>query len=126
MNIPILGIATLMLLATLAHLFIGSRETLSLDPGAQDAKRSANWVQAVCAWQLLSVDLLIVTGVLFVIGLTDVIPHERILTRGLSAYFAIWAVVWLVQMLWLRRTGVFALPHWIGFAIAAAVLFLAA
>ena len=45
-------------------------------------------------FQMLTVDLMAVTGLLFTIALSDVLPSERMWTDGLSLLFLAWGVAW--------------------------------
>ena len=61
MNIPFAAAALLLAVAFFAHLFVGTRETLSLKPDEENSTQQGtrNWMQAVCAFQLVSIDLLL-------------------------------------------------------------------
>ena len=128
MNIPILIVAIVMALAVIAHLIGGSRETANLAPDPADRTKSANWVQAMCAFQMLSVDLAVVTGLLFTIALSDVLPSERFWTLGLSLLFLAWGIIWVVQMLWVRKQGItlLRLPHFVVWFVCAGLLYIGA
>lgn len=86
---------------------------------------NAHWVQAMCAFQMLSVDLLAVTVLLFAIALGDLGPVERPILIGLIVLYASWGLVWMVQVKWLNRPqmGLFRLPHWVVWFACAVVLF---
>lgn len=128
MNIPVLIVAVITALAVVAHVIGGTRETASLAPDPQDSKTSANWVQAMCAFQMLSVDLAVVTGLLFTIALSDVLPSERLWSLGLSLLFLAWGVAWVVQMLAVQRQGVrlLRLPHFLVWFVCAGLLYVGA
>ncbi len=85
MNVPILIVACISTLAVLGHVFGGTRDTASLAPSKDDKKLTRNWKQAMGAFQMLAVDLLLVTITLF-----------------LSLMFFLWGIVWLIQMFWLK------------------------
>ena len=64
MNIPFAAAALLLAVAFFAHLFVGTRETLSQKPDEENTTQQGmrNWMQAVCAFQLVSVDLLLLAA----------------------------------------------------------------
>lgn len=124
MNIPVLIVAVIMAVAVVAHIFGGTRETVRIapDPAATDLTR--HWVQAMCAFQMLSVDLLAVSLLLFGVALWDLGPAEDLLIKGLIALFGLWGLVWFVQVHWLKRSGagVLQLPHWVIWFFCAGLL----
>lgn len=124
MNIPVLIVACVMALVVLAHVIGGTRETARIAPQGAAPEMTRHWVQAMCAFQMLSVDLLAVTGLLFGVALWDLGPAEPLILKGLIALFVLWALVWVVQMRWLNRVdaGLFRLPHWIVWLACAGVL----
>jgi hypothetical protein len=125
MNIPVLIVACIMAIAVVAHVFGGTRETARIapDPSAQSLTR--HWVQAMGAFQMLSVDLLAITLLLFGVALWDLGPAEDLILKGLIALFCSWGIVWFVQVQWLKRTGagILQLPHWVIWFICAGLLF---
>lgn len=126
MNIPVLIVAMIMLMALIGHITIGTRETASLEPKGTRGKPMANWVQTMCAFQMLSVDLLILIGVLLAIALWDIIPNEPLLVLAMAGYFALQGVLWLGHILWFKRDGATlrSLPHWgVWFACAGLLYF---
>ncbi|MDW3181598.1 hypothetical protein [Roseobacter sp.] len=126
MNIWVFSVACITLAAFLAHLIIGTRETASIAPAASDDKLTTHWVQAMCAFQMLSVDLFIVAVALFGIAFTDLGPLERPAILVLSALFFLWGLVWIIQMTWLNRSAVtlWRLPHWLVWFVCAGLLYL--
>lgn len=124
MNIPVLIVASITLLAVIAHVIGGTRETASLAPAEEDAKRIPHWVQAMCAFQMLTVDLLAVSLALFAIALWDLGPHEPSFIIGFGLLYLAWAVAWVIQLRWLNRTSasLLRLPHWIVWLVCAALL----
>ncbi|MDH5233037.1 MAG: hypothetical protein OEY38_23535, partial [Gammaproteobacteria bacterium] len=102
MNIPVLIVACIMLLALVAHVLGGTKETASIRPNNESDKLTLNWKQSMCAFQMLSIDLLVVMVVLFTVALTDIISFEYELTKILSIIFLLWGVVWLIQLFWLK------------------------
>lgn len=128
MNIPVLIVAIVMTFAILGHVIIGTRETATLEPKAARGKLMANWVQTMCAFQMLTLDLIVVTAVLYVIALRDVLPAEPQITLGLAAYFALHGLLWLGQVLWFARPGatILTLPHWAVWLALAVLLWVGA
>ena len=65
MNIPFAAAALLLAVAFFAHLFVGTRETLSQKPDEENTTQQGmrNWMQAVCAFQLVSIDLLLLAAI---------------------------------------------------------------
>ncbi len=126
MNIWVFCVACIALAAFAAHLLVGTRETANLATAADDKTRTINWVQAMCAFQMLSVDLLVVATALFGIALFDFGPIERPIVLLLSLLFFAWGLVWIVQLRWLNRpaASLFRLPHWIIWFLCSGLLFL--
>lgn len=125
MNIPILITACISLLAFIAHTFIGTKETATLLPSNEDEKLIHHWKQSMCAFQMLSIDLLLVTIALFTISLTDLISFEYELTIFLSLVFLLWGLVWLVQLYWLKskpKTYI-VLAQWVFWFVCSGLLF---
>lgn len=124
MNIPVLIVACVTLLAFVAHVFGGTRETAAIAPQESDAKLSAHWVQAMCAFQMLSVDLLAVALLVLGIALADLGPAERPMLIGLIALYGGWGLVWIAQVTWLKRpnVGLLRLPHWVVWFACAGLL----
>ena len=131
MNVPILIAACISLLGLLAHFFVGSKETASLKPEKGDQeiesgdKRLINWKQSMCAFQLVTVDLIGVTVALFLISLTDILPFEYELTLIIATLFLLWGVAWLVQLIILKAkaSSYTALPQWVFFFSCSGLLF---
>lgn len=128
MNIPVLIVAIIMLIAVVAHLFGGTKETAAIKPGGADKKLTAQWVQAMCAFQMLTVDLLAVMIGLFAIFFYDFGSIEQSITLLLSLLFFLWGVAWVVQMLWLKKSGVtlLRLPHWVIWFLCSGLLYFGA
>lgn len=110
MNIQVFIVACITALAFIAHLFSGTRESLSISPLKTGAEGNShdldslnkNWIQSMCAFQMISVDLLILSGLLFVISLTDIVPFERVVILSLSVLYLLWGLAWLIQLLALK------------------------
>lgn len=120
MNILVFIVACFTLLAFIAHLFGGTKETAELSPCKQDRemvdkKILLTWKQAMCAFQMLAVDLLLVAVTLFTVALTDIFPFEYELILFLSGVFFLWGVVWLIQLFWLKSDikSYLILPQWL-------------
>ncbi len=125
MNIPVLVVAVFTLLALIAHLTGGTIETASLKPTDDDEKKERSWKQAMCAFQMLAVDLAAVTGLLFVIAVTDWLPFEYEITLLLSALYCLWGIGWLIQLLWLKSDvkTYMILPQWVFWFVGSALLY---
>lgn len=131
MNYPILIAGVLIFLAFLAHLFIGSRGALRARPAAQSASDKAkadeierHWVQSLCVFQMVSVDLALLAVLLLVMGATDRIPHRSTIAMIAAGVVSLWGVAWLLQLLALRRpvSDYFKLPQWILLFVCAGLL----
>jgi hypothetical protein len=109
MNIPTLIVALITLLALVAHTLGGTKESLSLAPKTFQGNKNGdevlykNWIQSMCAFQMITVDLLLLTVVLLTMSLTDFIPFEKYLTLSLSVLFFLWGVAWLIQLAFLTK-----------------------
>jgi len=125
MNVQILIVACVSLLAVIAHIFGGTLETASISPDKKDEKLTRNWKQSMCAFQMLAIDLLLVTVVLFVISLTDLISFEYELTLFFSLLFFLWGVVWLIQLFWLtsKAKTYLLLPQWFFWFVCSGLLY---
>jgi hypothetical protein len=128
MNIPILIAALIMTVAVIGHVAVGTKETATLEPVGKTDKQMAHWVQAMCAFQMLTPDLIIVTVLLYLLALTQLIPEPQLFALGFAGYFALQGVMWLGQILWLRRSGVTALslPHWMVWLLCSVLMVLGA
>lgn len=109
-NYPITIAASLVFLAFLAHTFVGTREALSTRPRelqAEDKNKAEkierNWVQSLCAFHLVTVDLLALTLLLFILGITDIFSARKEIAMIAAAFFTVWAAAWLIQLLALHR-----------------------
>ena len=124
MNVPVLIVAIIMVFVVAAHVLGGTRETAAIAPDPADTKRTTHWIQAMAAFQMLSIDLLAMTAALFAIALADLGPYEPQITRGLAGIFALWGIVWIAQILWSAKSTaiLFRLPHWIVWFVCAALL----
>jgi len=125
MNIPILIVACFTLFAVFAHVIGGTKETASITPNGSNEKLTRAWKQSMCAFQMLAIDLLLVTVALFTLALTDIIPFKHEITLLLSLLYFLWGIVWLVQLFWLKskRQTYFYLPQWLFWFIGAGLLY---
>jgi hypothetical protein len=128
MNIPVLIVASFSLLAVIAHIFGGTKETASISPNESDIKLTRSWKQAMCAFQMLAIDLIAVTIAMFTISLTEIIPFEYELTLFLSLLYFLWGVVWLIQLVWLKSNAktFMYLPQWIFWFVGSGLLYIGA
>ncbi len=120
-----------MFIALLAHTFVGTRETFSIRPVRTNeadsdnvAALERNWIQALCAFQLVTVDLSALSLLLFALGATEWIPARRQVTLAVSALLMLWGVAWLIQLIALRRPArdYLLLGQWLLCFVCAALL----
>lgn len=135
MNLPIAAVGVLMFIAFLAHILAGLRETMSIRPsailnkaGSVDSEAETlerNWAQALCAFQLVTVDLLALTVASLLLAFTDIIANKRPVAIALAVFFALWGVAWLVQLAWLRtsRNNYLLLGHWLFWFVCAGLMY---
>lgn len=128
MNALVLVVACISSIAAIAHVFGGSKETAQIAPLSENEKLRTHWMQAMCAFQMLSVDLIILSVALFTIVFADLGPHEGKFILMLSLLFFLWGTVWVVQLLWLRvrPSALFRLPHWLVWFLCSGLLYIAA
>jgi len=124
MNYPIAFTFGLICLVILAHLFGGIRESLTVRPsvslyGSSDKASfyliERSWVQLMCAFQLVSVDLVVIAVVLYLLAFTNYFHQAEHIAFGMAMLFAAWGIVWLVQLFSLRRvkTEYLKLGQWV-------------
>ena len=119
-NYPIAAALVLFCLAFLAHMTSGLMESLSVRPSNNDSddasfhKIERNWVQLMCAFQLVSVDLIAVAVVLYFLAFTSVLMPAKSIAVGMSLLFLLWGVAWLLQLRMLKRPSrdYLLLGHW--------------
>jgi len=122
-NYPITAALALILLAFFAHITGGLIESLSVRPArnggasnsASDYDRiERNWVQLICAFQLVSVDLAAVAIVLYLLAFTDYLMPAQSIAVGMSLLFVLWGISWLLQLSFLKRPArdYLFLGHW--------------
>lgn len=123
MNYPIAIVCGLMLVGFAAHITGGVVQSLSIKPSKVAEKSGAegslealdrNWVQAMCAFQLVSVDLLALAGVLYLLAFTDLLAPRQSIGFAVAGLFFLWGIVWLVQLGALKRKlkDYLLLGHW--------------
>jgi len=111
MVVPFAIAGVLMVLAVGVHVFVGTRETLALRPTenrptadvavstpSTRGELTRHWAQTMCVFQLVSVDLLLVTIAALLLAFTDVLPAKRDIGLFIAAYLGAWGVVWLGQL----------------------------
>ena len=135
MSIPILIASAIMFLAFLAHTLVGNREALSTRPTTPGDVASGNfagvernWVQSLCAFQMVTVDLFALSMLLFALGATDLIPAKREVALVVSIFLALWGVTWLVQLVMLGRRlrDYLLLSQWLFWFICSGLLYMGA
>ena len=123
MNYQLATVGGLTLLALLAHISGGIRQSLSVEPAKLTNKEKLvnyetldrNWVQSMCAFQLVTIDLLVLSTLLFLLAFTDIFLQKQLMGFALAAFYFLWGCVWLVQLFALRRkaTDYLLLGHWV-------------
>ena len=114
MNYWHLSAAILSFVAFLAHLIPGSKETLSL---RQATSPEQAWHQTFGAWQLISVDLLVLSGIFLASALGYLSNNMNVLAGVLYVWLLGWTVVWILTI-WLSSRKwkyLFSLPQWVLF-----------
>ncbi|OGB25731.1 MAG: hypothetical protein A3I66_04950 [Burkholderiales bacterium RIFCSPLOWO2_02_FULL_57_36] len=132
MSIPILIAAAIVFIAFVAHTIVGNREALTTRPSAPDAVAGGNsatvernWVQSLCAFQMVTVDLFVLSLLLFALGATELVPAKREVALAASVFFALWGAAWLIQLLVLRRSlrDYLLLSQWLFWFICSGLLY---
>ena len=137
MNYPIAIVCGLTLLGFVAHVTGGIKQSLSIAPskiaGSQiDPKMleilDRNWVQAMCAFQLVSVDLLALSGILYLLAFTDTLSPKQPIAFALAAVYFLWGCAWLVQLFALKRKpkDYLFLGHWVFWFFCAGLIYFGA
>lgn len=123
MNYPIAVAFGLITLTVLAHMSGGILDSLTVRPSRNTDEKETkvsfdkierNWVQLMCAFQIVSVDLIAIAGVLYLLAFTDALQPSSEIAVGLSVLFAFWGIAWLVQLASLQRPkkDYLFLSHW--------------
>ena len=115
MNLPILATAILLTLALFAHFCVGTRETAGLRPAENDSNK--NRIQALCVFQLASIDLLLLAVLCYLLALSDILPDKRTIAYAIAAYLVLWGIAWFAQLKAARADGktCLLLSQWILF-----------
>lgn len=123
MNYQLTTVGALTVLALFAHVFGGIRQSLSVEPAKLIDKEKVgnfeelerNWVQSMCAFQLVTVDLAALSALLFCIVFTEVFVQKQLIGFALAAFYFLWGCSWLVQLFTLRRKArdYLLLGHWV-------------
>lgn len=111
MNYQLATVAAITAAAFFAHVLGGIPQSLTAEPAKLADKdkasglelRQRHWVQLMCAFQLVTVDLLAVSVLLFLVALTDVFVQKQLIGFSLSALYFLWGCSWLVQLFALKR-----------------------
>ncbi len=132
-NYQIAGVAAITALAFFAHVFGGIPQSLSTEPAKHAGKAQVaglelpqrHWVQLMCAFQLVTIDLLALSVLLFLLAFTDVFNQKQLLGFSLSALYFLWGCAWLAQLLALKRPAkdYLLLGQWIFWFGCSAVIY---
>ena len=124
MNYPLTIVLVIMVVAFAAHMTGGVIQSLTVQPSKVSGGNPAangkleeldrNWVQSMCAFQLVSVDILVVVGVLYLLAFTDALAPRQMIGFALAGWFVFWGVAWLVQLAALKSKPkeYLMLGHW--------------
>lgn len=133
MNYQLAIVGGLTVLALFAHVFGGIRQSLSVEPAKLAEKQKLanfetldrNWVQSMCAFQLVTVDLLALSTLLFLLAFTDVFVQKQLIGFALATFYFLWGCLWLVQLLALRRKAMdyLLLGQWILWFVCSALIY---
>lgn len=134
MNYPIAVVGGLTLLAFVAHVTGGIRQSLSIQPAKvadrhKDPARlevlERNWVQSMCAFQLVTVDLLALSGILFLLAFTDVLAQKQLIGFALAGLYFLWGCSWLAQLVALKRQpkDFLLLGHWVFWFVCSGLIY---
>jgi hypothetical protein len=134
LNYPIAIAGGLTVLAFVAHVTGGLRQSLSIAPtklAGSHIERGAlevldrNWVQTMCAFQLVTIDLLALSGVLYLLAFTNVLAPRQPIAFAVAALYFLWGCSWLVQLFALKRRpkDYLFLGHWTFWFLCAGLVF---
>lgn len=132
MSVPILIAAAIIFIAFVAHTIVGNREALTTRPSASNGVSSGdsatverNWVQSLCAFQMVTVDLFVLSLLLFALAVTELVPARREVALATSVFFALWGLAWLIQLLILRRRlrDYLILSQWLFWFVCSGLLY---
>jgi hypothetical protein len=132
MNYPIAAAGGLTLIALLAHWAGAFRQVLVTAP-ARLTERSRenyetierNWVMAVCAFQMVAIDLCALTALLFLLAFTQFITPGKPVALCLAVFYAAWGLAWLTQLLCFKRpiNEFFILGQWFYWFVCAVLIY---
>ncbi len=130
-QIAIAGFITL--IAFFAHTFVGIRQALITAPARLTKKENVanfevverNWVQSICAFQMVTIDLLALSVLLFLLAFTDILGSKELLALGLAAFYLLWGIIWLLQLLFLKRRAkdFLLLSQWLFWFVCAGLMY---
>lgn len=80
------------------HAIIGGKEFAFIKPTDSGKPREV-WSQALCGWHWVSVDQLLVSGLLLVVGFSNIIHDESLILLVIGIYFALTGIIWLLTAL---------------------------
>ena len=133
MNYQLATVATITAAAFFAHVFGGIPQSLSAEPLKIADKDKVpkletpqrNWVQLMCAFQLVTIDLLAVSVLLFLVALTDVFVQKQLIGFSLAGLYFLWGCSWIVQLFTLKRPAkdYLLLGQWIFWFGCSAVIY---
>lgn len=133
MNYPFAIAGVLTLMAFFAHALVGTKETLAIAPSRLKDKGGIskiesierNWIQASCVFQMVSVDLLVLSGLLFFMAFTDILGSEKIIGFALGTFYLTWGSAWLLQLMFLKRGAkdFLLLGQWIFMFVCAGLIY---
>lgn len=133
MNYPIALAGLITLLAFFAHAFAGIREAMSTAPAKLTEKEKItdfvmldrNWVQLICVFQLVSIDLLVLSSLAFLLAFTDIIIQKKLLAFSLATFYVLWGSAWLVQLFIFKRSvkDFLLLSQWLFWFVCAGLIY---
>ena len=79
----------------------------------------------MCAFQLVTIDLLALSALLFFLAFTDVLVQKQLMGFALSAFYFLWGCAWFVQLFALRRPArdYLILGQWVFWFGSSALIF---
>lgn len=91
-------------------------------PPADEAQR--HWTQALCVFQLVSVDLILLTLTVWLLALTDILPARQELACLIATWLGLWCLAWLVQLAAVKSTrkNYGLLGQWVLFLVCAGLM----
>ena len=133
MNYQLAIVGGLTVLVLFAHVFGGIRQSLSVEPAKLADKQKLanfetldrNWVQSMCAFQLVTVDLLALSALLFFLAFTEVFVQKQLIGFALAAFYFLWGCAWLLQIVALKRKAMdyLVLGHWSFWFVCSALIY---